>query len=121
VKFKKFIKFCEKFERFCLNLNFKVLIEKSLKRKRKKRKETPPYLSAQRPTGPLSLSPQQSASPSLLFFFLRSLTLGPHLSAPPSSLSPRPFPSSAPRLCAAAIPAVPGCLLHPSLLSEQAN
>jgi hypothetical protein len=44
-----------------------VCFEKDLKRKRKKKETSPPYLSAQQPTGPLNFS---RSGPPFLFLFL---------------------------------------------------
>jgi hypothetical protein len=38
--------------------------------KRKKKKTSPPYLSAQQPTGPLNFSPAAARLPFFFFFFL---------------------------------------------------
>jgi hypothetical protein len=66
---------------------FKRMFEKSLKKKRKKRKAYPPYLSAQRPNSRHPF-PRSGPSPAVPFlFFLEPLTRRPRLSA-----SPLPFP-----------------------------
>jgi hypothetical protein len=67
-----------------------------LKKKEKKRKEKTyltygPTFQPGQPTGPLNLFPQRPTFPFFFFFFVESLTIGAHLSAPPS-------PSSSPFL-----------------------
>jgi hypothetical protein len=61
----------------------------------KKKKTSPPYLSAQQPTGPLNFSPAAARLPFFFFLFFESLTTGSHLSVPPSPFF-LPFPSSTP-------------------------
>jgi hypothetical protein len=110
VRSKRFIKFCERFEKFWFEFELKRFdFAKSLKNKKKKKKRKLSYLSAQRPTGPHKLLPQRPASAPSILFPPQPLTPGPHLSAPPSpSFLPFPFPGftdrapprSSPRLAA---------------------
>jgi hypothetical protein len=69
-----------------LNLKRKVVLKRSLKKKRKK---TKPYLLTFRPKRPRGPSPPSRTGPPLplsFSFLLLSLTPGPHLSASPSPL-----------------------------------
>jgi hypothetical protein len=105
-----------------LNLKRKVVLKRSLKKKRKKK--TKPYLLTfrpKRPSGPSAITPRRPASPSLFFF---SFAVADARS-PPVSLSLPPSFSSSPaspaRRRSRADPAPPRLLPFLFLLSKLAN
>jgi hypothetical protein len=83
----------ESLKTFCLNLRLEVWFEKSLKKKRKKKKTYLLTLSAWRPSSPPTASPQQPTPSSSFSFLFLSPTSRSHRPA-----SPVPFLSSSPPL-----------------------
>jgi hypothetical protein len=102
-------------KKFGLNLSLKVWFEKSLKKKRKKKKTYLFTLSARRPSSQPISPPQQPTPPTPISILFISLTSRPH------RLVSLPLPSFLlPLLClarpgAAANPAAPGRLPLPFL------